>query len=103
MAKHIRRWTEEEEQVLLGQIKKNANNLSEAFRKASAIINRSVASCQSRWYKTLCRNSNTEICLITIGRGTKNVNRKNVASNTSDNTEKTTISWWNKLLAFLRK
>ena len=102
MAKN-QRWTAEEEQVLTDQIKRNANNLMEAFRKAGNLINRSPGACAYHWYGVMLKNSNTAVCLVTVGYKTKNINRKVVTDNTYNNTEKTTVSWWKKFLAFLRK
>lgn len=102
MAKN-QKWTVEEEQVLTDQIKRNANNLTKAFRKASSLINRSPGACAYHWYGVMLKNPNTAVCLVTVGYKTKSINRKLVADNTSDNTEKTTASWWKKFLAFLSK
>ena len=45
-----RRWTNEEEQVLIDQVRINPGNLSRAFRNASNITGRSPHSCEQRWY-----------------------------------------------------
>lgn len=44
-----RRWTSEEEQVLIDQVRINPSNLSRAFRNASNITGRSPHSCEQRW------------------------------------------------------
>lgn len=98
-----RKWTTEEEQVLIDQIKKSANNLQEAFRKTSKLIGRTEGACVYHWYAILSKRKDPSVCFVTVGHKTKNVNRKNVASNTSDNTEKTTVSWWRKFLNLLKK
>ena len=98
-----KRWTVEEEQVLIDQIKRSANNITEAFRRTSRLINRTEAACTYHWYVVISKRENPSVCFVTVGQKTKNVNRKNVALNTSDNTEKTTISWWKIFLNFLNK
>lgn len=98
-----RKWTTEEERVLIDQITRNANNLREAFRRTARLTDRSEKACELHWYLVVSKRDNTSVCFTTIGYKTKNVNRKNVASNTSDNTEKTTVAWWRKFLTFLKK
>lgn len=98
-----RKWTIEEERVLVDQITRRANNIREAFRRTSRLIGRTEAACMYHWYMVVSKRENTSVCFVTIGHETKNVNRKNVASNTSDNTEKTSISWWRRFLSFLKK
>ena len=97
------KWTIEEERVLVDQITRSANNLREAFRRTAILTGRSKIACEIRWYKVVSKREDTEKLFAIIGYKTKNVNRKNVASNTSDNTEKTTVSWWRKFLSFLEK
>ena len=98
-----KRWTIEEERVLIDQITRNANNITEAFRRTSRLIDRTEAACLYRWYQVISKRENTSVCFVTVSQKTKNVNRKIVASNTYDNTEKTTISWWRRFLSFLKK
>lgn len=95
-------WSKEEEQVLLSQIKKHANNLSEAFRCTSKLIDRSFGSCSGHWYTVMLKNPDTAPRFITTGSSSRNVNRKNVAINTSDNTKKVHISLWNRLLSIFK-
>ena len=40
------RWTNEEEQVLIDQVRINPSNLARAFRNASNITGRSTHSCE---------------------------------------------------------
>lgn len=98
-----KRWTIEEERVLIDQITRNANNITEAFRRTSRLIDRTEAACVYHWYQVISKRENPSVCFVTVSQKTKNVNRKNVTSNTSDNTEKTTISWWRRFLDFLKK
>lgn len=101
--KKNRKWTTEEERVLVDQVQRNANNLKEAFRKTARFIDRTEGACQYHWYAVMLKREETSLCFVTIGHKTKNINRKNVASNTSDNTEKTSASWWKRFLSFLKK
>ena len=96
-----RKWTTEEERVLVDQITRSANNIQEAFRRTSKLIDRTEAACVYHWYMVVLKKEDPSVCFVTIGHKTKNVNRKNVASNTSDNTE-TSTSWWRRFLSFLK-
>lgn len=95
------RWSSEEERVLIDQVTRHAYNLAEAFREASRLIDRSSDACKQHWYHTLSKKGINSVCLATIGYKTKNINRKVVRANTSDNTENTTISWWKRFINFL--
>lgn len=98
-----KRWAVEEEKVLTDQITRNAHNLAKAFKEASRILEtRTVLSCKQHWYYTLSKKG-TAVCFTTIGYRTRNINRKVVSKHTSDNTEKTTVSWWRKLLKLLKE
>lgn len=101
MKRVVQKWSEEEDRILLNQIKANATNLAKAFRKTSDILkNRSVSACAQRWYATLSKNPNTGVCLVTIGHKTVNKNRKNISS-VSGITETKTDSWWKKFLKMI--
>ena len=96
-----RKWTTEEEQVLIDQISKSANNIREAFVKTSKLIDRTETACKEHWYMVISKRKNSSVCFATIGYKTRNINRKIVHANTSDNTEVTTISWWKKVIKLL--
>lgn len=91
-----KRWSSEEDQVIIDLISKNPNNLKKAFREASIALNRSVDSCRIRWYSNIIKNKNTPTCFITISKKTKSINSKN------GKTAKNTISLWKKLLNLLK-
>lgn len=98
--KKLTKWTVEEERVLTDQVTRNANNLTEAFRKTSRLTSRTKAACVYHWYRVMSKKDTTT-CFVTIGKKTINKNRKIVTANTSDNTERVTVSWWKKLLTLL--
>ena len=102
MTQKRKRWIIEEDRVLLNQMTRHANNLHDGFRETARLLNRTEDACRQRWYTAVMHNYDSSMCFITIGRGTKNVNRKVVNKRTSDNTEKKTIKWWKALLKFLK-
>lgn len=48
-----KRWTKEEELVILSNVKENPENLLKAFAIAAKKLNRSEASIRLRWYNHL--------------------------------------------------
>ena len=97
-----RYYTLEEDNVILDCIKRHPQNLREAFAKASRILeNRSEMSIKIRWARYLSKKENNT-CFITLGKKTKNINRKIVRFNSSDNTETIKISIWNKILKLFK-
>ena len=45
-----KRWTNDEEQVVISKVKANPNNLSKAFREASLEIGKSANTIRQHWY-----------------------------------------------------
>ena len=88
-----RRWTNEEEQVLISQVRQNPGNLARAFRATSDIIGRSSHSCEQRWY-TKVRHSET--VFMTIGARNMSVNSK-----VSNNTQPVRLPIWRRILKLL--
>lgn len=96
-----KKWTAGEERVITDQITRNANNVSEGLKKAAVLLDRTYLSCKGHWYLVMLKREDTAPCFATIGFKTKNINRKVVSSKTTDNTEKTTITWWRKIVKLL--
>ena len=88
-----RRWTNEEEQVLIDQVRQNPSNLSRTFRATSDIIGRSSHSIEQRWYGKV---RHSETVFMTIGTNAMSVNSKN-----SDNTQPVRLSVWRRILNLL--
>lgn len=94
-----RRWTNEEEQVLIDQVRINPSNLARAFRNTSEIIGRSSHSCEQRWYGKV---RHSEAIFMTVGSKTVNMNSKNVFHGSYDNTEKIKVSIWRRFISFIK-
>ena len=101
----LRRWTDDEEQVVISKVKANPNNLSKAFREASLEINRSAYSIKIRWYtkgrKKAALKDRCGSCFMTYGGKSLNLNRKNVHVNTSNNTITISMGKLQKILDIL--
>lgn len=92
-------WSNEEEQVLVDQVRQNPNNLSRAFRATSDELGKSYYAVKQQWYN---RTRHSETVFMTISaNNTISTNQKNVYNGTSDNTQNNP-SIWERLLRFLR-
>lgn len=96
----LRKWTEDEEKVVISKIEENPNNLQKAFRETSLEIGRTLAAIEYRWYQGGLRERSGKLFMTYGRKGTLN-NRKNVSSNTSDNTIRTRKSKWRRVLDIL--
>ena len=88
-----RRWTNEEEQVLIDQVRQNPGNLARAFRATSDVIGRSSHSIEQRWYGKV---RHSETVFMTIGTNAMSVNSKN-----SDNAQPVSVPIWRRILRLL--
>lgn len=97
----LRKWTEDEEKVVISKIEENPNNLQRAFREASLEIDRTPAAIGWRWHRGGLREKSGKLFMTYGRKGTLNSNRKNVSSKTSDNTIRTRKSKWRRVLDIL--
>ena len=101
----LRRWTDDEEQVVISKVKAKPNNLFKAFREASFEIGRSVDCITQRWYakgrKKAALKDRCGSCFMTYGGKFLNINRKNVHIDTSDNTITISMDKLQKILDIL--
>lgn len=88
-----RRWTNEEEQVLIDQVRQNPGNLARAFRATSQIIERDWRSIRQHWYSKV---RHSEAVFMTIGANAMSVNSK-----VSDNTQPVSVPIWRRILNLL--
>lgn len=98
------KWTAEEDQALVQAIKANPHNKSEAFRQASARINRSFRCCSFRWYNTLSNPTSKYYVGCTfamIGEASKLVNRVIVKEDSIILPSKSTKTLWAKIKKLL--
>ena len=88
-----RRWTNEEEQVLLSQVRQNPGNLSRAFRATSQIIERDWRSIGQHWYHKV---RHSETVFMTIGARNMSVNSK-----VNNNPQPVRLPIWRRILKLL--
>lgn len=102
MEKTNKHYTNEEDKVIIDCVKRNPQNLTEAFKKAERLLEtRSFNSISNRWYKKLSRNYDNK-CFFTIGLRSKNSNRKVVRKDTYNNTVSITETIWKKILSLFK-
>lgn len=94
-----KKWTSEEDQILVQAIKANPHNLAKVFRDLSTQLERTETALEMRWYYHLKRTSN---CFITISNAKTLKNGKTIPSNCKDNSEKTNKTLWQKIKALLK-
>lgn len=74
-----RRWTEEEEVILVQAVQANPHNLSDCFRLVASRLNRTEKSVTLHWYMSLNapRNPRVGVLFMTISNDSLYINRKN--------------------------
>lgn len=96
---NCRRYTEEEDRVIISEIAETPYNLEDAFRRASTQINRTPSAISMHWYQTLRRRNN---CIFMTISGKKcTVNGNNVVILENSNTTNTGNSIWSRIKRFL--
>ena len=74
-----RRFTEEEDRVILSKISENPSNIAQCLRELSVELDRSFSTLQTRWYKTLAKkdmSTKTNTMFMTYGKKNINPNTK---------------------------
>lgn len=96
-----KRWTKEEEEILVQAIAANPHNIVEACKKVSVQLNRTYIACARHWYSKISPANNptkTSVTFMTISSKTVCKNRKNSNSKYTK-LEKSTL--WEKLMKFI--
>jgi hypothetical protein len=93
MARGRARWSNEEEQVLIDQVRQNPGNLSRAFRATSNELGKSYYAVKQQWYN---RTRHSETVFMTVGSNTMSVNSKN-----SESTQPVQLPIWRRILKLL--
>lgn len=97
----IRKWTNDEEKVVISKVEANPYNLQKAFREAAIEINRTPSAIGWGWHQGGLREKSGKLFMTYGRKGTLNSNRKNVSSKTSDNTIRIRKSKWRRILDIL--
>ena len=71
-----KRWTAQEDMIVVSEVKNSPTNLKAAFEKASKMTGRSKNACMCRWYIVLSKDK-ANACFVTISGKHQALNRKN--------------------------
>lgn len=91
-----RRFTKEEDRLILSTVAGNPHNLSKCFREIAIKINRDSKSIENRWYRYLSKkdsNDKTNTIFVTVGKRSVNYNRKIAMENTQQPKEQRSGIW----------
>lgn len=69
-----KKWTKEEEEILVQAVKANPHNLSKTFREVAEKLGRTEVAVRLQWYTKIKSRS---ICFVTVSQGKKFKNGKN--------------------------
>lgn len=90
-----KKWSKQEEEILMGEIKNTPYNIKKACVNAAIKIERSDTACEQHWYKSL-KDKSFVFCTISNKKYVKN---KKIAQNAN---KSTSHNIWNKLLTLLK-
>lgn len=95
MSNTYRKWTEEEDNRLIQQVRTFPQNLTKCFLIVSEVTGRSPLAVQSHWYTVLSKRPDV-ICFFTASSKHVSKNRKNGVG------VECTRNIWQRLLAIIR-
>lgn len=95
MSRQVRKWTEEEDNLLLRQVKAFPQNLNRCFLMVSQNIDRTPAAVANHWYTVVSKRSDA-ICFFTASSYHVSKNRKNGEG------VHTNSNIWHRLLQIIR-
>lgn len=103
MATNIKKkWTKEEDKILIKEIKETPENLKSAFQRTGKKIGRTTSACMFRWYGVVSKMYNKDVnsvCFAIYSSRKYGVNRKNV----SEDIPVKHLSIWQRILKMFKK
>lgn len=96
-----KRWTDEENNILVQAIKANPHNIQEACKHAATKLGRTPRACVLHWYEVIAPANNPTklgVSFLAVGPKTIYKNRKNSGSSIIQ-PEKNTL--WTKIKKFI--
>lgn len=98
-----RRWTTEEDLILVQAITANPHNLTKVFKEVGNKLGRTTKACKLRWYHTLSPakdTAKTKVSFVSIGKDNMLINRKTNYTSKQE-TRPISINIWRKIKKFL--
>lgn len=102
---NVRKWTNEEDKVLVQLIEENPHNLSKCFLAASVSLNRTPSACTFRWYGVLSNPESPKYVgtsIITMSKNRRARNRKNYYEGCKQSPVRSSRKIWSQILTFFR-
>lgn len=98
------KWSKEEEDVILQQVKLYPENLQKAFEESSRILPlRSQKSCCARWYKVISvREGKDSVALMCVSSKKFGRNRKNIKESVSIQKNSAWARIWGNITSFFK-
>lgn len=100
-----KKWTDEEDKILVQAIKANPHNKQQVFREIAEKTGHTVTSCSSRWYTILSNPEHkkyiSEVCFTMVGVSSKLANRSINRDKVHIVPTKTKKGLWVKIKALL--
>jgi len=95
-------WLEDEEKVILEQVKIYPQNLKKAFSSASIILGtRSPNACSNRWYRSISKYEGKEYtAFVALSKAKYSRNRKTVNEDIPTHTKQ---SIWSRIINYFFK
>lgn len=102
-----RRWTSEEDQILVQLIQEHPHNKTNAFRLASVRLNRTEGACLFRWYGVLSNPESSRYvgtAFLVISRKSKLDNRTcYIDDRNTIHPNKSGLTIWNKIMRLFKR
>lgn len=76
MSRQVRKWTEEEDNLLLRQVKASPQNLSQCFLMVAQNTDRTPGAVANHWYTVVSKRPDA-VCFFTASSHHVSKNRKN--------------------------
>lgn len=90
-----RRWTAEEDSILLAEVSKSPQNLRKAFEATGELVNRTPEACSFRWYSSVRHNTSIAFTLVGANGASKN-------SKLGGTTKKVNKTLWERIKALFK-
>lgn len=101
-----KRWTEEEDKLIIQSIQGNLDNIGEGFKLLSNKIDRTEKAIAHRWYRVLSNPQSPKYagnaCFLVIGNSSRLSNRKYRKIDHRSELPKHKETIWNKILKLLK-
>lgn len=92
-----KRYTKEEDQIIIESVQNSPNNLQTAFKNAAAKLeNRDIKSVSNRWYNTLKKDTKNPIFVVISSKGIT-ANNKIAKTNKKPKIKKLFLEIWNNI------